>query len=171
MRTASTRSSLGGISSRAAHLIYQLSLFHRNPTTNQYAQLNYGQDGVFLGIEFYAYFFEALGRSGSALPDIIACQDSSRLAVLENHGGLNFSISGVAFSSVVLRRTIHSNRGGRHRPRRKRRSILILPSATISSLVSRIRRSFLPPRAFLFYRCCRTPPELSPTSMATRIRT
>ena len=93
---------VGGNQITCSMPISQLSLFHRNQATNQYAQLNYGQVGVFLGIEFSALIFEALGRSGSALPDIIACQYSSpRLVVLENHGGLNFSISGVAFSSFV----------------------------------------------------------------------
>jgi hypothetical protein len=83
--------------------IEQLALFRRDSITNQYAQLNYGQQGVFLGINFYAFNFERLGRHGSTLPDIIACQLSTTktLAVLENHGGLNFSISGVAFSSAV----------------------------------------------------------------------
>jgi hypothetical protein len=93
---------VGGTQLTCSSTMDQLSLFRRDPAKNQYIQLNYGQGGVFLGLNFVAFFFEALGRTGSVLPDIIACQFSlSRLAVLENHGGLNFSISAVAFSSVV----------------------------------------------------------------------
>jgi hypothetical protein len=164
---------VGGNQITCRSSIYQLSLFHRNQATNQYAQLNYGQDGVFLGIEFYAFIFEALGRSGSALPDIIACQySSSRLAVLENHGGLNFSISGVAFSSVVAcdgPSTVIAVADTDHDGSDEVFSsspiwyhfFTRLPNTTLVSAASR----------FPVLPVLRTPPERSPTSMATRMWT
>jgi hypothetical protein len=94
---------VGGLQFKCFSKIAQLSVFRRDLTTNRYTQLNYDQDGAFLGIGFGAYLFEALRRSGSVLPDIVTCGLTFpySLTVLENHGGLNFSISEVAFSSVV----------------------------------------------------------------------
>lgn len=80
----------------------QISVFRLDSSTKKYVHLNYGRNYVFFDLFFYAFNFEALRRSGSFLPDIIACQgDVNVLAVLDNHGGLNFSISSIAFTSKV----------------------------------------------------------------------
>src|SRR3989338_196085 len=46
--------------------IYQLSLFVRDPSSNRYAQRDYGKNQFFLGLNFYAFYFEPLRRTGSA---------------------------------------------------------------------------------------------------------
>src|SRR3989338_1636763 len=85
---------IGGSQFACSGRIDQLSLFVLDPSSNRYVQRDYGRDRTFLGLNFSTFFFELLRRMGSVLPDIVACWvPANRLAVLSNHGALNFSIS------------------------------------------------------------------------------
>ena len=98
---------VGGNQDACRGPIIQLSLFARDPSSNRYVQRDYGKDQIFLDLNFYAYYFEPLRRTGSALPDIVACSGATnRLAVLSNHGALNFSISSTVDAANISCHTI-----------------------------------------------------------------
>ena len=98
---------VGGYQFACSGRIYQLSLFARDPSSNRYVQRDYGRDRFFLGLDFHAFYFEPLRRTGSALPDIVACSGATnRLAVLSNHGALNFSISSTVDAANISCHTI-----------------------------------------------------------------
>src|SRR3989338_8598846 len=92
---------VGGYQKSCHGQITQLSLFVRDPSSNRYVQRDYGKSSFFLGLIIYAFHFESLRRAGSAFPDIVACIPANRLAVLSNHGALNFSISGTAGVEII----------------------------------------------------------------------